>query len=370
MDSRLWRSLSPPILPLGRVSPATPKPLQWGSLGLGFLLLTWEVRFFYHPGQITSSAFELHELGTLCVAWLLAAGGLLAAARRWPLRALSLGGAALAALATFAAVTAPGFALNPLWNHWPVGDQPIWNALLWIYGVPALLLVLVARMMKGSGGKALSRVMHIASLLLALLLVTLQVRQYFHGNFLDGGEILSAEHYAYSISWILLGLALLVGRGVAAGSDAPFRFAGSHDVGRRQGLSHRHWLPGGVLPSTVLFRLGNQPVVPGLSLSAIRLPGNDGLIVSSSLKVVARLRVLPRRLEIRRFNRGFNLAGLLPVATSIVELCGSGEALETIVGIPDRWRAMDRSSARSGEMLRRRGPGEPGLAPTGSGRSP
>jgi len=184
--------------------------LQWGSFLLGFLLLTWEVRHFFHPGEIISGAFELTEMGALSVVWLLAAVGLLKAARRWPLRVLSLGGAGLAALATIQAVTSQGLALNPLWSHLPVGEVPLWNSLLWVYGAPALLMVLVARRWKSAGRNRFSLALRFVSLVFVLLLVTSQVRQYFHGSFLDGGEVLSAEHYAYSISWILLGLTLLV----------------------------------------------------------------------------------------------------------------------------------------------------------------
>jgi uncharacterized membrane protein len=50
----------------------------------------------------------------------------------------------------------------------------------------------------------------ISAVVLLFLLVTLEVRQVFHGNFLDQGPTSTAEGYSYSTAWILLATALLV----------------------------------------------------------------------------------------------------------------------------------------------------------------
>jgi uncharacterized membrane protein len=47
-------------------------------------------------------------------------------------------------------------------------------------------------------------------LLLAFLLLTLEIRQAFHGTYLSTGASSIAERYSYSAAWILFGAALLV----------------------------------------------------------------------------------------------------------------------------------------------------------------
>ena len=47
-------------------------------------------------------------------------------------------------------------------------------------------------------------------LVLAFTLVTLEVRQAFHGSVLTRGDTVPAELYAYSLAWILFAAALLV----------------------------------------------------------------------------------------------------------------------------------------------------------------
>jgi uncharacterized membrane protein len=48
------------------------------------------------------------------------------------------------------------------------------------------------------------------ALLLGFAFVTLELRQWFQGSRLDLGGVSSGENYAYSVGWILYGVALLV----------------------------------------------------------------------------------------------------------------------------------------------------------------
>ena len=45
--------------------------------------------------------------------------------------------------------------------------------------------------------------------LLTFTLITLQVRQAFHGSRLSEGGLLSAENYGYSLAWVVFGCLLL-----------------------------------------------------------------------------------------------------------------------------------------------------------------
>jgi uncharacterized membrane protein len=53
-------------------------------------------------------------------------------------------------------------------------------------------------------------------LFLGLLLLSLQVRQFFHGTYLDTGALSDAENYSYSAAWIVFALFVLA-VGIARG---------------------------------------------------------------------------------------------------------------------------------------------------------
>jgi uncharacterized membrane protein len=185
--------------------------LQWGALGIAAALLTLLVRQYFHPGELDAGRFFLVEWGTITVAWLVFAWGLLRAADRWPLRSLSWFGQGTTVLALGQAGLCQMLIMNPIWSHSPVGEWPVLNGLLWLYGLPALLLVLISRELDGRHLFQLPVVCRLGALGLVFLLVTLEVRQLFHGTYLDEGVASSAEQYAYSAAWILLGIVLLAG---------------------------------------------------------------------------------------------------------------------------------------------------------------
>lgn len=91
-----------------------------------------------------------------------------------------------------------------------MGTLPVLNLLLWTYGGPALLLGAHAAMAARRQRPALARWTGGGALVLLFVLVTLEVRQAFHGDFLDGGAAGHGEQYAYSAAWVLLATALLV----------------------------------------------------------------------------------------------------------------------------------------------------------------
>jgi uncharacterized membrane protein len=180
------------------------------AVALAFALVTLEVRQGFHPGALGRGEPTLVECATYAVAWLLLGLGLLALDRRWPRLALELGGqvGALGGLAM--ALLAGGFLLNPLWQHTPVGDTPVVNLLLWCYGAPAVLAALAGRVLRRRGPQWAAVVCSTGALVLTFLLVTLEVTQAFHGTFLDDAPATVAEKYAYSLAWLLFGVALLV----------------------------------------------------------------------------------------------------------------------------------------------------------------
>ena len=130
--------------------------------------------------------------------------------KRWPLRSLFRSGSILIALALAYSVFDQGLIANPAWRHFAVGETHVVNALLWVYGLPAILLLVLARKVADPERKGLALAANLGALWNLLLLVTLEVRQAFRGDYLDRGTAGNAEQYSYSAAWILLGTLLLV----------------------------------------------------------------------------------------------------------------------------------------------------------------
>lgn len=200
--------------------------LRWLASGLTFALVTLQVRQYYQPGDLDANDFLFFECATYLVAWSAMAWGCLTASSGFfaeqNVRQLEWGGRALAVLTIFLGSASLGLFFNPLIRHEFVGEWPIANGLLWGYGVPAVLLFLVLRHLLEEGklkvDGLLTKLLSVALLVDVFTLVTLQVRHVFrvgteHVGFLNRGVTSTAENYAYSIAWIVLGVVIaLLGR--------------------------------------------------------------------------------------------------------------------------------------------------------------
>jgi len=181
------------------------------ALLLGAAMVAMQVRHGFHAdatGRMVSGWLGLIECGTYAIAW--QAMGLLigVAGRRMNNPIVTHTGGVIAGVGLTIAALGPGLLMNPLWKTAPVGGLVILNWLLYLYGVPALLAIACAaawRHRRAPAGTAM-----VAALGLLFVLISLQVRQAFHGAMLTAGGTGNAEMYAYSAAWVVYGGLLLV----------------------------------------------------------------------------------------------------------------------------------------------------------------
>lgn len=98
---------------------------------------------------------------------------------------------------------------NPLFSHVSVGNLPIFNWLIFAYAVPAIILHhLNEKLGSNEAYFKLKRYNHLIIMFLIFAYISLNVRQLFHGEYLQGITS-SAEFYSYSIAWLIMGICLL-----------------------------------------------------------------------------------------------------------------------------------------------------------------
>ena len=185
-------------------------------LALVFCLVSCEVRQFFNPVFLDSRQYSLLEVATYGHAWLFLVASLVLAwvrsgnsmnlkAAKW-LLFLTVGKILLLDLLIF----------NPLSSREDMGGWPLLNGLLYVYAIPVALFWLTDRLTDDVSWKRFSHPLAAyGSLLLGLVLLTMEVRQFFHPNFLGVGPMSNLENYSYSASWIAFALCLL-GAGIAS----------------------------------------------------------------------------------------------------------------------------------------------------------
>ena len=129
--------------------------------------------------------------------------------RNYLREAVTLSGLVLCGVAVFRIGYFDFIAYNPLWSSQTVGELPILNALLLTYGLPILWTWKATQELPHAGKAQWNKYGYGFVLLLAFTLLSLNVRQLFHGTYLNGHETTNAEIYTYSVVWLLFGIALL-----------------------------------------------------------------------------------------------------------------------------------------------------------------
>lgn len=129
--------------------------------------------------------------------------------RNYGREAVSLSGFVLVGVAIFRIGYFDLIAYNPLWSAQTVGELPIFNALLLTYGLPILWTWYATQSLMHLGKSRWVRYSQGFTMVLAFVLLSLIVRQLFHGTYLNGTETSNGEIYSYSVAWLLFGVGLL-----------------------------------------------------------------------------------------------------------------------------------------------------------------
>ncbi|HSH99021.1 MAG TPA: DUF2339 domain-containing protein [Reyranella sp.] len=186
------------------------RAVQAGAALLTFVMLTLEVRILFRPDDMDAPDVAFFERATYILVWGAFALAALWVARlrydpiaRWAWR-LS-GGLALGLLMLVQVVLA-----NPIGQHTDVGALPILNGLLLAYAVPAVMVFMARRWADIERNGGLNLLLEASVSILVLVYLSMEVRHFFDPGFERSG--LGAEGielYAYSIVWLMFGVALL-----------------------------------------------------------------------------------------------------------------------------------------------------------------
>ncbi|WP_425066258.1 DUF2339 domain-containing protein [Reyranella sp.] len=177
---------------------------------LTFVLLTLEVRSVFQPTTMMMPDASFMERAFYVLVW-----GAFALAALWKARldgdlvalwAWRLSGGAAVAVALIVQV----LVANPVFEPADVGRLPILNGLLLAYAVPAAMAALARRWIDVEPDRRVDLLVEAAASILAFVYVSFEVRHFFDPGFERGGfDAHGLELYAYSIVWLLFGVALL-----------------------------------------------------------------------------------------------------------------------------------------------------------------
>jgi uncharacterized membrane protein len=101
--------------------------------------------------------------------------------------------------------------LNPLWNEQIIVGMTIFNSMLIPYFLPLIGSYFFYKKLIATNAKDLAMIVGGFLLLTSFVWISLNVRHFFQGEYLNGRITTNAEIYSYSAIWLLFGIALLFG---------------------------------------------------------------------------------------------------------------------------------------------------------------
>jgi uncharacterized membrane protein len=174
------------------------------------LLVFLEIRHLVYDGDIYHQGTGLAELALQVSTALATTIGLERTHARTGGIVHDFGARVIGGLAFAGIVLGLGVRDNPMLTGDPVGGM-FFNLILLGYGLPAVLMGVLARTVRRSRPEIVYVVAAVTAIVVALAYLTLEVRTLFHGAVLTVGPTTDAEQYAYSAVWLAFGVALLLG---------------------------------------------------------------------------------------------------------------------------------------------------------------
>lgn len=198
------------------------RSVESAAITFTVLAVMLQIRHVMNDGNIYRPSASLAEIGLQVSTLLAMTIGLEHVRTRTGGVVHDVAARVLGALAFLGALISLGIHFNPVVTGEPTGGV-FFNALLLGYGIPAVLMAVLARMIRDSRPALVYRLAAVTAIGFALVYLTLEVRRIFQGPVIAGFASSDAEQYTYSAVWLAFGVALLLA-GIALKSQ-PARFA-------------------------------------------------------------------------------------------------------------------------------------------------
>ena len=183
--------------------------LDGGGIALGLAFISLEIHHWLGGGTLRSTEYDLAEQSLQVNSWLLVALLLLYLCRRERRLVLVYGWKIVAGLAAAHLALSQLILSNPLLTSQNVGARPIFNILLLAYALPAVFAAAIHREALRQNERQAAMIARWSALILGFAAISLEIRQAFHGAYLDRGAMSDGEAYSYSAAWLIYGCALL-----------------------------------------------------------------------------------------------------------------------------------------------------------------
>jgi uncharacterized membrane protein len=168
-----------------------------------------EIRHLMNDGDIYRPRSGLGELGLQVSTWLAMTIGFEHIRARTGSIIHDYAARIFGALAFLTIVFGLLWRENPMRTGDPVGGLFL-NYILIGYGIPAVLMAVLARIIRHTRPQRYYIIAAVTAIVLAMTYLTLEVRTLFHGPVLTAPFMSDAEDYTYSAVWLAFGVALLL----------------------------------------------------------------------------------------------------------------------------------------------------------------